>query len=276
VKLGDILDFTAELAGCPEVPADSEVYLEADHDVRRVLFGIDIDVAELMWAKQAGFDAVIAHHPLGGSARTSFRRVVERQVDQMRAEGILEAEARAAVEERMGPRERALHMGNVDRIVDTGRLIGLPFCNLHLAADILARQAVVDVLARRGHDGATVGEALTWLEEFPEMEVAPARPELWLGAPGSPLGRHVVAMAGGTNGGFPVFSRYFAAGVDTILAMHIDEGDLQRLRAVADDGDNLVITGHMATDSIGINIVIRALEGRGLEVTRTSGIVAGR
>jgi putative NIF3 family GTP cyclohydrolase 1 type 2 len=276
VRLGDILDWTAELAGCDDVPADSQVYLEAEHDVHRVLFGIDIDVAELIWAKEAGFDAVIAHHPVGDRARTSFRRVVERQIEQMVAEGISAAEARNAIEERMGPRERSLHMANVNRVVDTGRLVGIPFCNLHLASDILARQAVLDLLARRRHPDATVGDALGWFDEFAEMEAAPGRPEVWLGSTDDRLGRYVVAMAGGTNGGFPVFSRYFAAGVDTIFAMHIDEGDLQELRDTAAVGDALVVTGHMATDSIGINLVIAALESRGIDVTRTSGILAGR
>jgi hypothetical protein len=83
-------------------------------------------------------------------------------------------------------------------------------------------------------------------------------------------------MAGGTNGGYPVFREYYRAGVDTVLAMHIAEDDLQRLRAEAPAGANLVVTGHMATDSIGINRVIEGMEEQGIEVTRTSGIIAGR
>jgi hypothetical protein len=46
------------------------------------------------------------------------------------------------------------------------------------------------------------------------------------------------------------------------------------LRAVADEDDTLVITGHMTSDSIGINVVIRELEHRGVEVVRTSGVVS--
>lgn len=48
------------------------------------------------------------------------------------------------------------------------------------------------------------------------------------------------------------------------------------LPARRDSSDSLLVTGHMATYSIGINRVIRGLEGQGLEVTRTSGVVAGR
>jgi putative NIF3 family GTP cyclohydrolase 1 type 2 len=276
VRLQEILDWSAELAGCDHVPADSQVYLEAAGEVHRVLFGVDIGVPELLFAREQRYDAVIAHHPMGEHATMDFARVVERQVEQMGAVGISGDVARAAIAQRLGPRGRADHMSNYNRTVDTGRLIGVPFCNVHLACDILGRQAIVELLARRDHAGATVGEAVSWFDEFPEIEAALTRPEVWVGSPTSRLGRYTVAMAGGTNGGHPVFREYFLAGIDTIFAMHCGETDLQRLRDEAEPDDSLVVTGHMATDSIGINMVIRGLEDRGVEVVRTSGVIAGR
>jgi putative NIF3 family GTP cyclohydrolase 1 type 2 len=274
MNLTQILEWSARLAGCDDVPADSQVYVEASGDVRRVLFGIDIEIGELLYARDAGYDAVIAHHPVGDRARMDFERVVYRQVDQMMAEGIPRAVAETAVEERLGPMRRALHMANLDRVVGTARLIGLPFCNVHLACDLIGRAAIVEMLRRHDGAGATVGEALGWFSEFAEMEAATTRPEAWVGEPQAPLGRWTVAMAGGTNGGYPVFREYWRHGVDTIFAMHCAEDDVRRLRAEAEPGRTLVVTGHMATDSIGINRVIAGLEERGIEVTRTSGIVA--
>jgi len=37
---------------------------------------------------------------------------------------------------------------------------------------------------------------------------------------------------------------------------------------------NVVVAGHMASDSVGINQVISALEKRGLQVFRMSGVIA--
>ena len=89
MNLQDILDWSAQLAGCDSVPLDSQVYVEAPSDVRRVLFGVDISLAEVLWAQQSGFDAVIAHHPLGDRTRTRFAELVRsRQVEQMSSEGI--------------------------------------------------------------------------------------------------------------------------------------------------------------------------------------------
>ncbi|HXA27878.1 MAG TPA: hypothetical protein VN193_03935 [Candidatus Angelobacter sp.] len=276
MKLADILSWSARFAGCDEVPADSQVYVEASADVQRVLFGVDVDGTELLWAQREGYDAVIAHHPVGEHARMDFAKVVHRQVEMMVAEGIDRSVAEAAVASRLDRIHRNDHMGNYNRIVDTARLIGMPLCNVHLACDIIGRQEIVDMLSARADGQTRVGDVIEWLGEFPEMEAALTRPEAWIGDPSAPLGRWVVAMAGGTNGGYPVFREYYGAGVDTVLAMHIAEEDLQRLRAEAPAGKNLLITGHMATDSIGINRVIAGMEAHGIAVTRTSGIIAGR
>jgi putative NIF3 family GTP cyclohydrolase 1 type 2 len=250
--------------------------VESTDDVKRVLFGIDVDGTELLWAQREGFDAVIAHHPIGEHARMDFARVVHRQVDMMVAEGIDRAVAEQAVAARLDRIHRNDHMGNYNRIVDTARLIGMPLCNVHLACDIIGRQEIIDLLRSRADGSTRVGEVIEWLLEYPEMEAALTRPETWIGDPSARLGRWVVAMAGGTNGGYPVFREYYRAGVDTVLAMHIPEEDIHKLRAEAPANANLLITGHMATDSIGINRVIDGMESQGIEVTRTSGIIAGR
>ena len=274
MRLQEILELASSLAGCDHVPEDSQVYVEAPGDVRRVLFGIDIELAQIAWAQSQGFDAVIAHHPLGDRARLDFAKVVGRQITQMVDEGIPEATARAAVESRLGRIHRATHIGNVNHLVDSARLMGMPLMNVHLPCDIVGRQTLVRLLDQRSTAQATVADSLAWVGDIPEIAGAPVPPEAWLGRPENRLGRWTVAMAGGTNGGYPVFREYFRAGVDTIFAMHIAEDDLARLHDEAKDGQNLVITGHMGTDSIGINRLISALEEQGLEVVRTSGIIA--
>ncbi len=275
MNLDDILEWSARVAGCDSVPSDSQVYVEAPSDVHRVLFGVDISLAEVLWAQQNGFDAVIAHHPLGDRTRTSFSELVRtRQVAQMTAEGIARDVAENAIGARLEAIARRTHMSNVNAIVDSARLFGMPLCNVHLACDIITRDAIIEMLQRHQSAGASVADCLGWFDDFSEYAHGHARPEPWLGAPTNGLGRWTVAIAGGTNGGFPVFNEYFRAGVDTIFAMHIDEGELQRLRVAAQPGQTLVVTGHMTSDSIGINVVIAGLEERGIEVVRTSGVVA--
>jgi hypothetical protein len=199
--------------------------------------------------------------------------VMWRQVDQMTAEGIAEPVARAALAERVATVHRRRHMQNHNRVLDTARLIGLPLMNIHLPPDIVTRRYLQDHLAETVHPDTTVGGLLEVLGAVPEMRASLVKPEAWIGDLENPVGRATVAIAGGTNGGYPVFRTYYAAGVKTVLAMHIDEADFLRLRAEVPADCNFVVTGHMPSDSIGINRLIWGLEDRGLECTRTSGII---
>jgi len=272
MRLGEIMTVANRLAGCQQTPSDSQVYV--DGEVRRVLFGIDVDVGELLLAKMIGVDGVIAHHPIGGPARLKMPRVVERHQDQMLAEGIGFEVAKSAMLARKRLVEKALHSVNYDRVVDAARKLNMPLMNIHLAADLVGREFFIRFVRRALEDGAvTVGALIEQLKTIPEMEAALVQPELWLGVPSSPVGRWVVQMAAGTNGGAPVFRTYFEHGINTILAMHIAEADLRELEQLHLPHANLIITGHMPSDSIGINRVINALEERGIEVVPGSGVI---
>ena len=267
-----VMGVALEQAGLEAVPADSGIHVPGA-GLKKALFGVDIDVGELLYARDSGYDVVVAHHPLGSGSSPQFTDVMWRQVDQMVEEGVAEPVARVAVAQRVGSRHRLRHMANYNRVTDTARLIGLPLLNIHLPPDIVSRRYVKGLVAENISEETTVGGLLEVLNAIPEMARSLVKPEQWIGDPDNPVGRVAVAMAGGTNGGYPVYSTYFEAGVGTILSMHIDEGDYQRLRTEAPAGCNLVVTGHMPSDSIGINRLIWRLEDEGLACQRTSGII---
>jgi hypothetical protein len=272
MRLTEIMSLANQLAGCATTPADSEVYL--DGEVHRVLFGIDIDVGELLLARELRLDGVIAHHPIGGSARLRLPVIIERHRDQMLAEGIPAAVAEPLVEARKRPVGHALHSANYDRVVTAARQLRMPLMNIHLAADILARRSFEElVFAVSRKPSPTAGDLLAALAALPEMSASLVKPELWLGAAGNPLGRWIVQMAAGTNGGAGIYRTYYEHGIDTILAMHLDERDLRELELLRRPRANLIITGHMSSDSIGVNHIINALEHRGLEVIVGSGVI---
>jgi len=273
VRLSEIMAMANRLAGCDQTPLpDSQVYL--DGEVRRVFVGIDVDVGELLLARSLGADGVIAHHPIGSNARLGLAAVIERHEAQMRAEGIPAEVAREKMLDRRRPVAHSLHTSNYDRVVDAARQLNMPMMNIHLAADLIGRQYFIDFVGRVVDRGTTtVGGLIGELKTIPEMEASLVQPELWLGEAQNPVGRWVVQMAAGTNGGAPVFHTYYEHGIDTILAMHIDERDLRELEQLQRPQANLVITGHTPSDSIGMNRVIDALERQGLEVIAGSGVI---
>jgi hypothetical protein len=74
-------------------------------------------------------------------------------------------------------------------------------------------------------------------------------------------------VAAGTNGGYHVAKAYFAHGVNTVIYLHVDYGDLTKMREEKLPG-NLVVMGHLAGDSIGLNGLAERLEAAGVETIR--------
>lgn len=266
-----LMQVALDLVGFEEIPADSAIYVPGE-GIERVLFGLDIGTAELLMARQLGYDAVIAHHPVG--LRHQSWRVFERHVDLMVKAGLPEPAAREAIATKL----RALRVGgqasNFEQVPMAAKRLGLPFLNIHCPLDELGRrvmQAAVDnVLAT--HREAALDEVRAALAALPAARRAPTTVDVLLGDPGAPAGRVVFAHGALTNGGYDVARAYFAHGIDTVVYIHISPGDLEKLRA--EGRGQLIVTGHLVGDATGIEPYIAALRERGLTVDVLSEILA--
>ncbi|HLA23913.1 MAG TPA: hypothetical protein VJ206_00835 [bacterium] len=130
------------------------------------------------------------------------------------------------------------------------------------------RDAVGEALAR---PRATVEDVVAALAALPEMRAAATRVLILHGSGANPARNVAIAHGALTNGGYAVARACFEHGVDTVVYIHIDGPDLQRLRA--DGRGNLIVTGHLAGDSLGFTPFLAALRARGLEVTTFSGVI---
>jgi len=268
----EIMDLALELSGLTEIPADSAILVAGDN-IKRVLVGVDMGTAEILLAKELKVDLVIGHHPVGGTARTEFPEVMKRQIDKMVSVGIPINKAQKVLAKKMGEVERAGHAANYDQAWSAARLLNMPLISLHSPTDILAEKAVEKHLADRLGDNprATLQDVLDALGEMPEYQKTLAKPVIRVGSPKDYVGKPVVIMAGGTNGGVDVVKAYFEAGIGTTISMHMPE---DVIKAVKEQNiGNCVVAGHMASDSVGINIFLAALAARGIEVLRMSGVI---
>jgi len=270
-----IMQLALDLSGLKEVPPDSGVHLPGDK-VHRILATIDCGVDDLLLARVLRCDAVLTHHPEWTASLHGWT-LIARQIDQMVECGVPVARAEAAIQRRMQSVELNSHPRNYGRVLQAAKLLNLAFLNVHLPCDIISRRIISEKMARFQHpeSRATVADVIAALQEIPEQKLAATAPKIRLGAPDRLAGRVAVAMAGYTNGGVDVLRAYVEAGVGTVLMMHFPEGDLKEARDQKLAG-NLVITGHMASDSIGINVYLDELDRRGLEVIRAGGIIPGR
>jgi hypothetical protein len=268
----DIMEVALDLAQLHEIPADSGVHVRSD-GVRRVFATIDCDVGDLLLARELKCDTVLTHHPAGVAELTGWR-LIRNQIEQMVECGVPIARAEAAIQRRLQQAELAAHPRNYARVVQAADLLKLAFLNVHLPCDAITRRLLVEKFApfNAPQSRATVAEVVSALQEFPEQRDAATEPRIRLGAPENFAGRVAVGIGGYTNGGADVLRAYFEAGVGTLLSMHFPDADLREAREQRLAG-NLVVTGHMATDSIGINFFLDELQRLGLTIVRAGGIV---
>ncbi len=281
----DLMQLAVGLSGLDGVSPDSAVYVPGKN-IRRILFGIDVGVPELLVAKQLGCDAAVSHHPEGGQALLNFHNMLWRHADFLKEAGVPPDAADAAARRLSEAAEVQNHARNLDHAPSFARLLGMPYLNIHGPLDEIGRRRMVRALeenlarpARQGDagvgagEGPTVGDVVNALYTLPELASAPTRIAIRLGSAKKQAGRVLVAHAAGTNGGFEVAKAAFDHGVGTVAYIHVSPAILERLAGLYGGGrGNLVVTGHIASDLLGINPYIEALEKRGIEVIRASGL----
>jgi putative NIF3 family GTP cyclohydrolase 1 type 2 len=271
VNTEEIMELSLELAGLKEVPEDSAIYISGKN-IRKVLFCIDASVPELLLAKQFGYDAVIAHHPIGGTASINFFQVFKRHIKQMIDAGIPEEEAKNAVKKKLEELDVETHTRNYAHAVDAAKLLKIPFMNIYTPLDEVGRRIMSEKINGRIRKDSTVQEVVHALEELPEFKRAVTEIKIRQGKPENHAGKVVVSHGAGTNGGYEIAKTYFRHGIGTVIYIHISAGELAKLK---NDGvGNLIVTGHIASDSVGINPFIHRLEEKDISVT-TMGVVQG-
>ncbi len=255
--------------------ADTRILLGAgDEEVKRIMVGIDMEVGEVLLAetlrsKGTGVDLLLAHHP-EGRAVARLEEVMLVQADIWRTFGVPISYGDAVISERMAEITRAIHPSNTQRAIDAARLLGFPFMCCHTPADNNVNKFVQARCDELGPD-ATVDELMDLLKDIPEYHEAVLQgngPTLFEGGGERRTGKIMVDMTGGTSGPVEALSRLAASGVGTIVGMHMGEEHRKKAKA---EHLNVVIAGHMSSDSLGMNLVIDEFERAGVEVLACSG-----
>jgi hypothetical protein len=267
-----LMALALEMAGLTEIPGDSAIY-HPGRGIKKLMLGIDIKGPEVKMAADMGFDAAISHHPTGGQARLQFHRVLYRHLDQLTTAGV-SLEAVQAIIDDLAEEHRVLaSMSNYDHDPSVARLLDMPYMNIHTPLDEIGRrrlQAAADELPATdriadliAHFGASFGE----------FGNADTQIELRMGRMDNLIGKVVMSHGAGTNGGYPVAKAYFDHGVDTVIYIHCRPADSKKLIAEYGERVNLIVTGHIVSDSIGINPYVDRLREEGIDVTTLSGII---
>lgn len=273
MNIRELMDEALKLAELTEIPFDSCINCEGDN-IKKILMGVDMETAEILVARELGCDCVVSHHPVGDTALTDCGKIINSQINRMVEFGVPVNKAQKALKKVNRKADYHFHVSNYDRFSSAARLLNMPYMNIHQPADLIGERTVQSFLDNKLKDKprAVLQDVIDVLLEMPEYKKALTKPVIRVGDKDSYAGKIAVLMAGGTDGGKDVHRAYFEAGVGTLVLMHVSED-------VADSDEelgigNVVVAGHMASDSVGLNKIIERWESFGIEVIRMAGIIS--
>jgi hypothetical protein len=97
-----------------------------------------------------------------------------------------------------------------------------------------------------------------------------AGPKIIVGSEKRRAGKVMVDMTGGTSGSKSAIERLSQAGVGTLLCMHIPD---EHKKEAEKFHINVVIAGHMSSDSLGMNLIMDAIEKKGVKIVPCAGYI---
>lgn len=248
------------------------LHIAEDKEIKKVLVGIDIEAAEILLAKQLGdIDLVISHHP-AGRAYTDLHEVMDMQADILHSYGVPINVAEGLMRDRISEVFRSINPRNTWRAVDAAKLLGVNFMCIHTAADNEVAKFLRDKIETQDFERVEdVLKFLDTIEEYKKAKEMGMGPTMFSGKPDNRCGKIYVGMTGGTEPPPKLYEKVAQAGIGTIVDMHIGEDHKKEADAAS---MNIIITGHMSSDSIGMNLVfLDDIEKQGVEIVPCSGLI---
>ena len=258
---------------------DSRIHFDGgSKTIKKVMAGIDIDSSELMVARylsnhnpKSPVDLIIAHHP-EGKALADLSDVMDLQADVLSQYGVPINIAEGLMKIRISEVSRGISPVNHFKEVDTARLLNMNFMNVHTPADNLVAQFVKEKVMK--DNPVYVSDIIKSLLEIPEYKEGALRgagPRVFAGSEDRRAGKIAFSeITGGTSGSKEMYAKMSQAGIGTIIGMHMGEDHRKEAEAAH---MNVVIAGHISSDSIGMNLFLDELEKKGIEIVPCSGLI---
>ena len=251
--------------------SDSRVHnISQAKEVKKVLIGIDIDTSEVLVAKYLNdIDLVIGHHPIGKSL-ANLSDVMSLQCDVLNFYGVPINIAEGLMKPRIDEVARGVNPVNHQKTVDSAKIMGINLMNIHTPADNLAAKFLKMQIDSK--NPKTLEDLIDLLKEIPEYKEAIKNgngPKIFVGSPEGRCGKIALTeITGGTEGSPKLYEKMANAGIGTIVGMHISE---EHKKEAETAHLNVVIAGHMSSDSLGMNLFADELEKQGIKIVPFSG-----
>jgi len=248
-----------------------------DREVDTVYVAVDVGVAELLLVDELNrrgkkIEGIIMHHPTG-QAGYNLTGVVEIQKYNWKRYGMDQKAVDKIYKKMVVEEDIELRARNFLAVENAANFLDIPVICMHTAIDNIVQDFFENIFKENNFD--TVKDVYNEIASLYEVHRASEYGDgpYIIGDRKARPGNIMVDMTGGMDPDSKIFHYLKEAGVNTLIAMHYGRDNI---KAITGSKINAVISGHMASDSIGINRYCDMLEDKGLDIVAGAGLYRHR
>ncbi|MCH8518520.1 NGG1p interacting factor NIF3 [Candidatus Gracilibacteria bacterium] len=258
---------------------DSMIYHgKPNTQVKKIIVGIDVEGPEILLVHEYNktaekpIDLIVGHHP----ESTALIGIAKLQKDIAPFVGANTGIPLSLTEKieapRVGEVEKRFSPLNHHRVIPFAKMLNIPYLGFHTPADNCVHTYLEKLIQKNKNKLIYLQDIIDLLLKEPEMSYSKtlgSGPAIWNGEKKSRAGKIVVTgITGGTESSKDIYKEYALAGVGTILEMHMSAEHLAEAKKYK---LNVIMTDHMASDSLGMNLILDEIEKLGVEILDFSG-----
>ncbi|BDU51062.1 hypothetical protein [Haliovirga abyssi] len=242
---------------------DSNIlYGDENLDIKNIAVGIDMEAQELLIVdrlreKGEKIDLVLAHHPEGKSL-FGLNKMIKIQEDLLLEAGVGVSTAEKILNESLVKYGRSLMSLNYNRAIDTAKILDIPFMNIHTAADNAVHTYLDELFKNKmPYKLKDIIKILLEEEEYKIASRNQNAPKIISGTEDNRVGKIYIDVTGGVEANDSIYEKMENAGVGTLIGMHMSEAHLKKAE---EHNINVIMAGHMSSDTLGVNLILDAIE----------------
>ncbi|MGD9567167.1 MAG: hypothetical protein AB7V48_02410 [Sedimentibacter sp.] len=272
MTINDIEQIVLKMSGLSKLTNDSIIVCkDKSLKVDKILAGIDMGIPEVIVANSIYANCIIGHHPTIDSTVINMHKDLILQLDKMISNGIPKSVAEQIILNKITSLENEYVDYNYDRVSSISRLFNIPYVNIHTPIDIITEGYIKCYLNNYFNDleKTSIYEVVSLLNGINEIKNSLLPAKIVIGDKDDRVGKLAILMTCSPDE--EIFNTYFDYDIKTIICMYAPTNLINRCRSK--EHVNIISMGHMGCDSIGMNIFLKDLENRGVEVIRVSGLI---
>ena len=258
---------------------DSMIYHGSlDTKVQKIIVWIDVEWPEILLVHEYNkttkkpIDLIVGHHP-ESSALIGISKLQKDIAPFVGANTWVPLNLTEKIEApRVWEVEKRFSPLNHHRAIPFAKMLDIPYIWFHTPADNCVHTYLEKLIEKNSKELVYLEDIIKLLLKEPEMHYSKklgSWPAIWNGEKKSRAWKIVVTgITGGTESSKDIYAEYAKAWVWTILEMHMSADHLAEAKK---HNLNVIMTDHMASDSLGMNLILDEVEKLWVEILDFSG-----